>query len=989
MVGKTISHYKILKELGRGGMGVVYKAEDTKLKRTVALKFLPQDLTRDPEAQTRFIHEAQAASALDHQNICTIHEINETEEGQTYIVMACYEGQTLKQLIQDRPLKLDESIRIISQIGQGLSKAHRKGIVHRDIKPANVIFDEDNTAKILDFGLAKLSGQSVLTQTGARIGTIKYMSPEQTSGDQVDQRSDIWALGILLYEILTGQHPFKGNYDQAIIYSIMNEEPQPVSLILKETPFKLEKIVAKALTKNPDDRYQSIDDMLYELDSLDLHAGSRKKESFVKNLVRTFRKKEFRYSVLSAGLVFILISTYLLLKPIVFNDATYSRRLPIMVINFENQTGDKEFELWEKMLPEMLITKLEQSGGFLVIPWERILNLKKQLGKHDVKFINRELGYQLASKDSVKMMVTGSLTRAGNMFAIDAKVMNVETRGILKSFSVKGQGEESLLISQIDDLGEAIARGIHDTESLAKSLQQPIRKYTTSSTEAYKLYIQGRYLSPSKAIPILKQAIEIDSAFAKAYLSLSFKYKLQRQFTKYALAFNKAKKHSDKASEQEKMSIQTWYYFYFKGDNAKADSIGQIYVNTYPKYIEPHLLMALIHSQQNKYDRAIEEYNTLLRMNPEHLTALNNLGYLYAGMKQYEKALDYFRRYAAIHSDTNMYDSMADVYYNMGNLENALTNFKEGFKLCSECYWSALKAARCYAHKEEYTTAIEWIEKINLIKRPDLIPHQKAFYNYLAGQYNLVRVNIDKSLYLGDSLYQSGESPNEVVCLQYVLLAWLHYDLDEFDIGLKALHKAHDNLDKDRINYEKTNVIVTANLNLYSGLVYLHNGNLDSAKIQLRHFQSMDTDSSMSYHSYVVYFSNFLNAEILTLESNYHDALTILRKSEIPKVKDNFLRFTLPFRDDLMAKILLKMENPEAAIKEYERLTSHDLKVRGWRFIDPRYRYRLAKLYDQKGWPGKAIEQYKRFLKLWKDADPDHPEMIDAIRRLSTLEKLE
>jgi serine/threonine protein kinase/tetratricopeptide (TPR) repeat protein len=970
-------------------MGVVYKAEDTKLKRNVALKFLPQDLTRDPEANARFILEAQAASALDHQNICTIHEINETKKGQTYIVMAFYEGQTLKQLIQDRPLKIDESIRIITQIAEGLSNAHRKGIIHRDIKPANVIFDEDNTAKILDFGLAKLSGQTVLTQTGTRMGTIKYMSPEQTSGEQVDQRSDIWALGILLYEMLTGQHPFKGSYDQAIIYSIMNEEPQPVSLILKETPFKLEKIVAKSLRKNPDDRYQSIDDMLYELESLIINTGIREKESLLKSIVRAFQKKEFRYSVISAGLVIILICAFLFVKPIILNDATYSRPLPIMVINFDNQTGDDEFELWEKMLPEMLITKLEQSGGFHVIPWERILNLKKQLGKHDVKFINRELGYQLAIKDSVKMMVTGSLTRAGAMFAIDAKVMNVETRDILKSFSVKGLGEESLLISQIDDLGEAIARGVHDTESLAKSLQEPIRKYTTSSTEAYKLYIEARYMRPSIAIPLLKKAIKIDSTFTRAYLELSLKYKERRQFSEYAVTINKAMKHSDKAPQRERLSIQTWYYFYFKGDNAKADSIGQIYANTYPKYIEPHLLMALIHSSQKKYDQAIVEYNTMLSMNPENLIALNNLGYLYQGMENYDEALNCFRRYAAIKTDPNMYDSMADIYYDMGYLENALTNFKEGFKLCPRCYWSALKAARCYAHKEEYSNAIEWAEKFDFIKRPDLVPYQKAFYYYLAGQYNLARENIDKSLYYGDSLYQAGESPNVVIYFQYILLAWLYYDLDEFDKGLKALQEASNNLEEDRYDYELANTLVSAYFNLYSGLVYTQRGNLDSARIQHHDLYSIALESSFYYQEHVVLFSDLLKAEILTAENSYDEALTILRKIKIPKVDDNFFRFTLPLKDDLIAKTLIKMNNTDEAIDEYERMISSDLKKRGWRFIDPRYRYRLAKLYDQKGWPGKAIEQYKRFLKLWKDADPDHPEMINAKRRLSALEKLE
>ncbi len=229
MVGKTISHYKILEKLGGGGMGVVYKAEDTKLKRTVALKFLPQDLSRDDESKERFIHEAQAASALDHNNICTIYEIDETDDGQMFIAMACYDGETLKKKIERGPFKLEDAIDISLQISEGLSKAHEKEIVHRDLKPANVMLTKDGVVKILDFGLAKLRGQTKLTKVGTTLGTAPYMSPEQARGEEVDNRTDVFSLGVLLYEMLTGQLPFKGDYHEAIIYSILNEDQEPLT----------------------------------------------------------------------------------------------------------------------------------------------------------------------------------------------------------------------------------------------------------------------------------------------------------------------------------------------------------------------------------------------------------------------------------------------------------------------------------------------------------------------------------------------------------------------------------------------------------------------------------------------------------------------------------------------------------------------------------------------------------------------------------------
>ncbi len=229
MIGKTISHYKILEKLGGGGMGVVYKAEDTKLKSTVALKFLPQDLSRDDESKDRFIHEAQAASALEHNNICNIHEIDEMDDGQMFIAMACYDGETLKKKIGGGPLKLEDAIDISLQISEGLSKAHEKEIVHRDLKPANVMLTKDGVVKILDFGLAKLRGQTKLTKVGTTLGTAPYMSPEQARGEEVDNRTDVFSLGVLLYEMLTGQLPFKGDYHEAIIYSILNEDHEPIT----------------------------------------------------------------------------------------------------------------------------------------------------------------------------------------------------------------------------------------------------------------------------------------------------------------------------------------------------------------------------------------------------------------------------------------------------------------------------------------------------------------------------------------------------------------------------------------------------------------------------------------------------------------------------------------------------------------------------------------------------------------------------------------
>jgi Tol biopolymer transport system component len=304
MIGKVISHYKILEQLGEGGMGVVYKAEDTKLKRHVALKFLPPDVTSEPDAKERFVQEAQAASALDHSNICTIYEVNETDDGQMFIAMACYSGQTLRERIAAGSLAVDEAVDIAGQIARGLSKAHERGIVHRDIKPANIFVTSDGDVKIVDFGLAKLAGQARLTKTGTTVGTVAYMSPEQARGEDVDHRADIWSLGVVLYEMLTGRPPFQGDHEQAVIYSIVHHDPPPMSQLRSDIPAGLQNVVARAIQKERGSRYGSMASLARDLTRAMHRPRKREGSAAAGSPV----KKVIPYAILVAAFALILIS---------------------------------------------------------------------------------------------------------------------------------------------------------------------------------------------------------------------------------------------------------------------------------------------------------------------------------------------------------------------------------------------------------------------------------------------------------------------------------------------------------------------------------------------------------------------------------------------------------------------------------------------------------------------------------------------------------
>jgi serine/threonine protein kinase/lipoprotein NlpI len=430
MIGKTISHYKILEKIGEGGMGVVYKAEDTKLRRTVALKFLPQELMRDSEAKERFVQEAQAAAQLDHPNICTVHEIDETG-GKYFIVMAYLRGQRLKEKIKAGQLAITDALNIGVQVAEGLQRAHERGIVHRDIKPANIMLMEEGQAKIMDFGLAKLSWGVDLTKTAAIMGTVYYMSPEQARGERVDHRTDIWSLGIILYEMIAGERPFERELAPAAIYAIITEEPQLLTEIRPDVPKQIANAIQKAMEKDPNCRYQTISDFGRDLRKTSSHIIAPARE-----------------------------------------------RKSVVVLPFENISPDKENEYFSDGLTEEIIADLSQVHNVKVISRTSAMRLKGT--DKDLKTIGKELNVQYA--------LEGSVRKAGDNIRITAQLIDAKDDVHLWADKYSGTLED------VFDIQEKVSRSIVDALKVelspkedAKMADRPIE-----NAKAYECYLQAR-----------------------------------------------------------------------------------------------------------------------------------------------------------------------------------------------------------------------------------------------------------------------------------------------------------------------------------------------------------------------------------------------------------------------------------------------------------------------------------------------------------------
>jgi len=983
------SRYEIIEELGKGGMGKVYRVEDKKIKEEVALKLIKPDVASDKKTIERFSNELKMARKIAHRNVCRMYDLGE-EKGTHYITMEYVPGEDLKRLIKKvGQFSAGKTIFMARQVCEGLSEAHRLGVVHRDLKPQNIMVDEEGNARIMDFGIARTVKGKGLTGAGVMVGTPEYMSPEQAEVKEVDQRSDIYSLGVILYEMVTGRVPFEGETPLGIAMKHKSEAPPDPRQINAQLAEDLSRVLMRCLEKDKEKRYQSAGEVSAELQNIEKGMPTTERIVPEKRPI-TSREITVKFSIRKLFLPAVVVIAVAIIGLVIWRFIPRKQPLPIpsdkpslAIVYFENNSGDESLDHWRKALCELLIADLTQSKYIRVLSSDKLLDILSDLNQIEVRSFSSKVLKEVAARGRSTHILRGGFTKAGEQYRIDAILQEAATMESIGSDRIQGKGEESFL-SMVDELTRKVKAHFElSAEEIAGDIDEEIEKITTSSPEALQFYIEGRKYHQTRdykqSIELVEKAVAIDPDFAMAYRSLAVSYGnigFRPQSKKH---MQKALELSDRLPAKERYLIEGGFYGFSEKTYDKSIKAYKKLLELYPDDYTGNHNIAVRYSGIGEKQKAIEHYETTRKNGSMVLLGYGNLASVYRQVGSYDKAQEVLeealKKYpgnSAVYADLSLHYRMAGKYdLALSEIEKALA-LEPANSVEPASRQIINRRAAIHFYTDNLAEAAEDYQRLQKQNMP------QAIYLGLMGMANL---NISQGKFKGtkdmflpyiDLCKKYGVNWPISEC--YLRLAYLDLKAGNLKEALEDCDNAADYaLKAEDANRQRRAVHL-------KGLTYVQMNALDEALKTADELKVLVQDShnpnNMHFFYYLVGMIELKQKNFASAIESFNKALSL--QSGDPRNKHSGYVESL-------ATAYNASGNIDKAQEEYEKIVSSSAGRRRFGDVYARSYYELGKIYEQKGWKGKAIEHYEKFLDLWKDASPGFPEVDDAKKRLAAL----
>ena len=971
--------YQVIEELGHGGMGRVYKVQDTDIKEKVALKLLRPEITLDKEAVERFSSELRLARKISHRNICRMFDLGRAE-GTTFITMEFVPGEDLKSFLhRSKQLSIGTAVSIAKQVCEGLAEAHRLGVVHRDLKPGNVMIDKDGDAKIMDFGIARSLWGKGITGAGVMIGTPEYMSPEQVEGKDIDQRSDLYSLGVILYEMVTGRLPFAGDTPLSVAHKHKYEAPEDPKKFNTQLPDDLARVILKCLAKDREKRYQSAAELGTELGRVEQGLPTtdrivRKRKALTSKEI-TVKFRLTKVLVPASVFIFLVLAGFVLWRVVLSRKPSLSPATSgqpsLVVLYFENKSGDPKLDNWRDGLTELLNEAL-QSRYIRVVSSDQLYTVLKRLGLADARKYSSEDIEKIAAQVRATHVLRGSYIKAGESFVITAGLQKPGTSESSTPLRLETSSDKDIIV-KVDDLARQVKEGLNLTPAqIASDIEKEAGKITTSSPEALKYYIEGRRLQEKfeeeKSIGYMEKAVAIDPEFAMAYRSLSMSHRNLGHEAEWRKFFKKALDLSNHLPENERLLIEAIWLSVGEENYAKAIEVLEGLVKIYPGHILGHLWLGLSYSCAGNFDKAIEHQEFVVQ-NDKTVNEVSNLAASYMAKGLYQKTEDLCRSFLKDTEDSGY------IHFILG---------------CSYIYRRQLDLAAAEAEKAYLLDPKlkAWMGTV-LFCKDDLAGAEKIFVDPdWQATFLLARGKINEMIGLSQQNLEKAKGDKEKERDTYGGLAGAFYkagrykDADQaFSQYLKLSAECRKSAGESGLPYlpsqQKQEIY-------FKGILLAEMKSFDEARKTAEELKSL---IEKGINTKELRWYEYIRGLIELGKKDYRQAANLFSRAcgrlnfECGVQEDS----EQPLLFDNLARALYESGDMDKARKAFEKITLLTTGRLGDGDIYAKAFYMLGKIAEWQGDKARATENYRKFLDLWRDADPGLPEVADARKRLAGL----